>query len=121
MYIIRNIVKVDRDPEIFIINTSQSDLTWGMYNFHFFVFVFFYLFNQFILGIVSDSMGLAYKQFPWQKTIWMPRTNYTICPFMELMTIILYQAIPGFIFDSFLIVIKSNKRFVIVFYGYKNE
>lgn len=57
-------------------------------------------------------MHNAYKNFPWESTVWLPRLNYTICPAMEVYSFIMYQAIPGFMFDAILKITKSKKRFV---------
>lgn len=62
-------------------------------------------------------MNEVYNQYPMESCIWLPRTNYTICPFMEFWLIILYQLVPGMIFDIGLTLTKSDKRFVFYIYN----
>lgn len=66
--------------------------------------------NTFDLGHVDESMTEAYQQYPWNKTIWYPRTNYSNSQLVQIYMTLMYQFIPGCIFDSILWMVRRDIR-----------
>lgn len=67
----------------------------------------------YVLGLISKTCNVAYAEMPWEKSVWMPRTNYTSCPFMEFWLLIMYQLVPGVIIDTYLSLTGNTKRYII--------
>lgn len=88
-------------------NSGHQDLTWGMMIFDSFLYICYPLF---CIGQISESCFKRYQKFPWIKAVWLTRTNYTMCPFMGLYYTIVYQVLPGIIFDIFLRITGSKDR-----------
>lgn len=66
-------------------------------------------------GQVYLSSENAYYQYPWKKSVWRCCTNMTLCPLVQLYSTIVYQVIPGFLFDMGLWIRGSKDRLMPVY------
>lgn len=66
-------------------------------------------------GQVYLSCAKAYYKFPWKKSVWRTCTNMTMCPVVQVYSTIVYQVIPGLLFDTGLWVRGSKDRLMPVY------
>lgn len=112
---------IEMESKIYNVTAKEDGPTWGNDN-RTNSIVFFTFRNNcnnrirnndhrlFPLGHISNTMRDMLIQYPTTKNIWCHLTNTTRYRLMEFFLVILYHAIPGFIYDFVLQFTKNPRR-----------
>lgn len=98
------------DAPIFTMNSGHKELTWGWY---------WNCLSGFIscrsltlrTGTTSEWALEVYSANPWTKSLWKPSLQFVSNPWMSLYYSVVYQLIPGAVFDTVLRLSGNSLRF----------